>query len=108
MQLWRCTHVPAGASVGVSLVHTMMDPSVTPEPTKFAHDRDHNVYMHFGAGPHRCLGDFIAQLLMDELMMQLFSKYRVTRLSGMRGKLKYDRYGPAIRHFCVGLEKVTS
>ena len=102
-----CTHVAAGSDVGISLMHAMMDPAVTQEPTKFAHDRDRSLYMHFGAGPHRCLGEFIAAPLMDELMLQLFSTYRVTRLSGSRGEIQFDRFGPAARHFFVGIKGVS-
>lgn len=97
------TPVPAGSNVGVSLMHAMMDPSVVSDPDRVSMHRDPSVYMHFGAGAHRCLGEFIADPLMSELMMQLFSRFRLRRIWGPRGQIQYDPFGPAVRHFRVGV-----
>ena len=45
-------------------------------------------YIHYGAGPHACLGRDISQVAIIELFRTLFRRKNVHRVPGPQGELK--------------------
>lgn len=45
-------------------------------------------YIHYGAGPHTCLGRDISQVAIVELFRALFRRKNVRRVPGPQGELK--------------------
>ncbi|CAH1279089.1 unnamed protein product [Diabrotica balteata] len=71
-----------------------------PEPQKYDPERFRNfdwskdgklVYMPFGAGPRRCLGDRFGLMAFKVAFMQFLSKYRVERAEDTPDELEYDK-----------------
>ena len=54
--------IPAGAIVFAMLQSAMMDPDVLDDPRRFVAGRPTDVYLHFGAGLHRCFGEHAARV----------------------------------------------
>lgn len=85
----------------LSTLAAMHDPAVVTEPGRFAVDRDDSIYLHFGAGPHRCVGEPLARELLVSLTAVLVSQPGLARLPGQRGRLVWD--GPVPRRLLVSL-----
>lgn len=67
--------VPPGVMLGVSTLSAMRDPALYASPDRFDirrtdHPRSHLV---FGRGPHRCIGEHLARLEMEEGLAALLS-----------------------------------
>ena len=60
--------VPAGVVLRLSTMSAMRDPALYADPDHFDIRRtDHpRLHMVFGLGPHRCLGDMLARIEMEE------------------------------------------
>jgi len=60
--------IPGGQLVGLSAISAMRDESTLNDPTRFdLHRKDRTVpHLVFGAGAHRCLGEMLARLEMEE------------------------------------------
>lgn len=60
--------IPAGAVVRASTMSAMRDPAAYADPEVFdIHRTDHpRLHMAFGAGPHRCIGEVLARIEMEE------------------------------------------
>lgn len=65
-----------------------MDPSVFPEPEKVRLDRDMDAYMHFGFGPHQCLGYGICRLALTTMLKVVGRLDNLRRAPGAQGHLK--------------------
>lgn len=60
--------LPAGVMISVSTLSAMRDPALYAEPDRFDIRRADHPRLHpvFGLGPHRCLGEMLARLEMEE------------------------------------------
>lgn len=69
------TAIPAGAKLMVSTMSAMRDPSLYIHPEEFDIRRpDHpRLQPVFGLGPHRCLGEMLARLEMQESLSALIA-----------------------------------
>jgi cytochrome P450 len=80
--------VKAGDRVFVSFVSAAKDPSIFPNPEEVDPRRPLDSYIHYGVGPHACLGRDISQVALTELFRALFRKKGLRRVAGAQGELK--------------------
>ncbi len=68
-------HMKKGERVLLFLPAADLDGSEFPEPGNYSLERENNVHIAFGAGPHRCLGSHLArveiQILYEELLARI-------------------------------------
>jgi cytochrome P450 family 103 len=67
--------LPAGVVLRVSTLSAMRDPDLYAEPERFDIRRQDHPRLHlvFGTGPHRCIGEMLARLEMQEGLAALVS-----------------------------------
>jgi hypothetical protein len=67
--------LPAGVVLRVSLLSALRDPDLYAEPDRFDIDRGDHPRLHpvFGTGAHRCIGEMLARLEMQEGLAALVS-----------------------------------
>jgi hypothetical protein len=96
--------VPAGATVWVSLLSAMFDPSSVENPHEFCVPRPSHVYTLFGLGLHQCAGLDLASGGLRALFEAFFDRLRALSLciSGP-GKLRYD--GAAVARYVIELKR---
>ncbi|KAM5345930.1 hypothetical protein ACJ41O_011791 [Fusarium nematophilum] len=80
--------VQPGTRVFVSFVSAAKDPTVFPNPEVVDPRRPLENYIHYGTGPHECLGRNISQVALTELFRALFRKKGLRRVPGPQGELK--------------------
>jgi linoleate 8R-lipoxygenase/9,12-octadecadienoate 8-hydroperoxide 8R-isomerase len=64
------------------------DPAVFPEPEKVKLDRDMDSYMHFGYGPHQCLGYAMCKAALTTMLKVVGRLDNLRRAPGAQGQLK--------------------
>lgn len=82
--------IPAGRLVSLSTLSAMRDPARFADPDTFAVDRtDHPRWpLVFGGGAHRCLGEALARLELEEGLMALSRRLPGLRLAGPPPKIE--------------------
>ncbi len=80
----------------------MHDPTRVGDPGRYRAGREVETYLHFGIGPHRCLGEPFARELLVSALTVLVRQPRLARTSGPRGRLVWD--GPSAAHLVVELQ----
>jgi cytochrome P450 len=88
----RARLVPAGTRVIAPPLAAMFDPEAFPEPSRFQ-ERPIESYFHFGFGPRRCFGKYIADIALLEVVHALMRLPGLARASGKEGQVGYE--GPA-------------
>lgn len=88
-----------GTPVMVSTRSAMHDPSFVDRPSRYQTDRPERCYLHFGAGPHTCLGRDLARELTVSAMAVLLQEPRLRRMPGPSGRPTLD--GPMPAHLVV-------
>lgn len=83
--------VPPGTTVRLVIGSALFDRDAIHDPRRFVPGRPETESMLFGHGPHLCQGKDIAEELMTEMAIALFSRENLRRAPGPRG---YIRYGP--------------
>ncbi|KKA20520.1 Linoleate 8R-lipoxygenase [Rasamsonia emersonii CBS 393.64] len=78
----------AGQRVLCNLIAASKDPTAFPEPDKVKLDRDLNLYIHFGYGPHQCLGYGISQIALTTMFKVVGRLDNLRRAPGAQGQLK--------------------
>ncbi len=65
--------VPAGSLVSASMLTALRDPDVYSDPNRFDITREDHPRLHpvFGGGPHRCLGEPLARIELEEALKAL-------------------------------------
>lgn len=76
--------LPAGAAVVLSIVSVLRDPALYAEPDRFdIHRTDHPRWSFaFGAGAHRCVGEALARVEMEETLTTIARLAPKTELLG--------------------------
>ncbi len=80
--------VRAGDRVFVSFVSAARDPTVFPDPLAVNPHRPLDRYIHYGVGPHTCLGRDISQAAITSMFRALFRRRNLRRAPGPQGELK--------------------
>ncbi|KAK6544846.1 hypothetical protein TWF694_001527 [Orbilia ellipsospora] len=82
-------YLKRGDVVFVNFITASRDPTVFPDPLEVKLDRPEEAYIHYGYGPHRCLGRD-ANLIALTAMLKVFGKLKnLRRAPGIQGTLKY-------------------
>ncbi|TDC62309.1 cytochrome P450 [Actinomadura sp. GC306] len=81
------TTIPAGRLVLAAVASAMFDDAAVEDPDTFRTDRPEDAYMHFGHGPHACLGVHPGRVVIAETVR------RVMLRPGLRagGEVRRDR-----------------
>ncbi len=76
--------VPPGCLLALTTMSAMRDPDLYADPDRFDIRRDDHPRLHpvFGAGAHRCLGEMLARIEMEEALAALIAAAPDIRLSG--------------------------
>ena len=72
------TVLPKDLQVLVCTGSAMFDERIIQEPEAFRTDRPPEAYLHFSAGPHACLGRYLSQVQLTQMLKPLL------RLKGLR------------------------
>ena len=88
------TLVPANKVIFAANGSAMMDETELDDPHEVRTDRPWHDYLHFGWGMHECLGKYISQVQLTELLKALL-RADVGRSDGPEGELIYDGAFPA-------------
>lgn len=83
------TKVSAGSLVLVSTRSAMQDSDVLSDPQTIKLDRPSWVYLHFGSGPHVCLGKYVGMMLVPAVLKQLLRLPNLRRAPGSAGQLDF-------------------
>ncbi len=92
----RRRRIPAGAVVIAPPIAAMFDDRVFQHPHQFRIDRPLEDYLLFGAGLHECIGQFVADIQLTEIIKAVLMLPGLRRAPGDRGWIYYD--GPAAKH----------
>ncbi len=81
--------IPAGAVLAVSILSVLRDPAVYAEPETFNIHRTDQQRWHlaFGAGAHRCAGEALARVELEETLAAIARLAPNTRIVGAAPKL---------------------
>lgn len=93
------TTIPAGKLIFASNGSAMMDELELENPLEFRLDRPAHHYLHFGWGMHQCLGKYISQVQLVEMVKALLMMPGLRRADGPTGRLSYQ--GPFPSSFVV-------
>ena len=91
--------VKKGQVVLVGTQSAMFDESVVKNPLEFRLDRSdvnapNSIYYHFGYGHHKCLGDYVAQVEVPEVIKQILKLPGLKAITGARkGITHHDNIG---------------
>ncbi|KAF6838515.1 linoleate diol synthase [Colletotrichum musicola] len=80
--------IKRGDRVFVSFVDAAKDAEHFPSPEEVDPRRPLESYIHYGLGPHACLGRDISQVALREMFRALFKRKNVRRVPGPQGELK--------------------
>lgn len=84
----RKVHVIPGDKVFVDCVTASQDPLAFPEPEIVKLDRPMDSYIHYGQGPHQCLGYGVSKLAMMTMLKTVGKLDNLRRAPGEQGKIK--------------------
>lgn len=82
--------LPKGTLITPSVMAALRDPAVYAEPDRFDITRDDHPRLHpvFGFGPHRCIGEFLARIQLEEALKCLARLAPGMKLDGPPTTLK--------------------
>ena len=99
----KAATIPPGALVLVATRSAMQDGEVVPEPEKIRLDRPSWQYMHFGSGPHTCLGKYVGLMITPAAVKETLKLQGLRRAPGDAGKLDF-KGGPFPESFTVNFD----
>jgi cytochrome P450 len=99
------TTIPAGKLIFASNGSAMMDESEVEQPLEFRTNRPAHHYLHFGWGTHQCLGKYISQVQLVEMVKPILKLAGLRRAEGASGHLSYQ--GPFPASFVVEFDKAS-
>ncbi len=77
-----------GNRVLLDLVTASQDPTAFPDPETVKHDRPMDSYIHYGWGPHQCLGYGVSKLAMVTMLKTVGKLDGLRRAPGSQGHIK--------------------
>ena len=81
-------HFKTGDSIYTDFIAAGLDAKVFPKPEEINLNRDRNLYIHHGYGPHKCIGRPIVEVSMAA-QLKVFAKLKdFRRAPGLQGQLK--------------------
>ncbi|KAF2099021.1 heme peroxidase [Rhizodiscina lignyota] len=80
--------VHPGDKVFVSFVGAAKDPVMFPDPEEVKPDRPLENYIHYGIGPHACLGGQASRVALTAMMRVVGGLNNLRRAEGPKGELK--------------------
>lgn len=80
--------VSPGDKVFVSFVGAAKDPEVFPDPEEVRIDRPLDSYIHYGEGPHTCLGRDASRVALTAMLKTVGKLDGLRRAPGPKGELK--------------------
>ena len=92
-------HVKKGQVVLVGTMSAMFDEAKVKNPLEFRLDRGgvndkESIYYHFGYGHHKCLGDYVAQIEVPEVIKHILKLPNVQNSKGQNRKIgNHDNVG---------------
>lgn len=92
------TTLPRGALVLAATQSAMFDEEVLTAPAHFRVDRPWNHYLYFGAGQHRCFGEYLSQSIVPEIVKPLLKQVDLRRAPGHHGELQWAGIWPSHLH----------
>lgn len=84
----RTVHVNPGEEVFLDCVTASHDPTAFPEPETVKLDRPMDSYIHYGQGPHQCLGYDVSKLAMTTMLKTVGKLDNLRRAPGAQGQIK--------------------
>lgn len=105
----REKRIPKGCTVVTWQSLAAFDPDVFEAPFDFVPGRPRWQYLGFGHGRHRCLGEHVGQVMIEEMMRALFALPRLRRAAGKAGTVRFlpIREGRYASSFVLEFDKVT-
>ena len=100
-QPWQTT-VPPGKLIFAANGSAMMDETELDAPDQFRLGRPAQHYLHFGWGIHQCLGKYISQVQVTQIIKGVVALQNLRRAEGDAGKLIYA--GPFPKSFAVAFD----
>jgi linoleate 10R-lipoxygenase len=80
--------IKAGDKVFVSFVSAARDPVMFPDPDEVKVDRPLENYIHYGEGPHQCLGMQASRVALGAMLKVVGRLDGLRRAPGPKGELK--------------------
>ncbi|KAF2141807.1 uncharacterized protein K452DRAFT_287766 [Aplosporella prunicola CBS 121167] len=80
--------VRPGDRVFVSFVGAAKDPNIFPDPDNVHLDRPLDAYLHYGVGPHECLGMRASRVALTAMLKVVGGLEGLRRAPGPKGQLK--------------------
>ncbi|KAF7512006.1 hypothetical protein GJ744_002719 [Endocarpon pusillum] len=80
--------IEKGQRVLCSLVGASMDPAIFENPHEVVLDRNLNLYIHYGTGPHQCLGYGLSKVAMTAMLKTIGQLDNLRRAPGPQGETK--------------------
>ncbi|THC88806.1 hypothetical protein EYZ11_011744 [Aspergillus tanneri] len=84
----RQININPGDKIFVSFVDANRDPHVFPDPNEVHLDRPMESYIHYGVGPHTCLGQNASKVALTAMLRVVGSLENLRRAPGPQGELK--------------------
>ena len=81
--------VRAGQAVLIAVAAAQRDPDVYPDADRVCFDRGIHPQLHFGAGPHYCLGAHLARVELQVALAALLERYPRLRLAVLPENLRF-------------------
>ncbi|KAM0100314.1 hypothetical protein ACP6JE_005135 [Aspergillus fumigatus] len=81
-------HIKAGDNVFVSFIDANRDPDVFPKPEEVDLNRPMESYIHYGVGPHTCLGSEASKVALTAMLRVVGRLDNLRRAPGAQGELK--------------------
>lgn len=87
--------IPKGSMVVVSPISAMFDEARVNKGNNFRIDRPginspDTPYLHFGFGNHKCLGDYVAQVMVPEILKEILNLDGIRLIDGEMGKISFN------------------
>jgi cytochrome P450 len=97
-ELCGATLLP-GDTINIFLAAADLDPNEFPDPARVDPNRENNVHIGFGVGPHRCLGSHLARVELQVLYEEML---------GLLPQFRLDPDNPPVFHggHVIGIERM--
>lgn len=84
----RNVELEAGTRIVLDLTTASHDPAAFPEPETVKLDRPLESYIHYGFGPHHCLGLEMSRVVLTGIFKGIVRLPGLKRVDGPRGEMK--------------------